>query len=125
MDLDAAFPKDSKSVEYKFNVKILTPVGFVNTVHCLREPTGQENLDFRRATSTSRWRNGKLVTTDVALRAPLELYDRICVRVLAENGAGPQELDDFKSRISDDVKAQVIAAYQNRIEIDDGEMLGN
>jgi len=97
----------------------------VQTVHYLRHPTPHEDLEFRRKSANVKVRNREILTSDVALQAPLELYDKICQRVVINNGAGLQEVADFKTKIPNDLKLAVIAAYQQRIQIDDSEILGN
>jgi hypothetical protein len=97
----------------------------VDTVHYLRQPTSREDLEFRRKSANVKIRNREVQTSDAALQAPIELYDLICQRVVVENGAGPEEVPDFKARIPNDLKLAVIAAYQNRIEIETQAELGN
>ena len=116
MDLDELFSKE-QTVKAKYNG--------VDTIHYLRQPTPLEDLEFRRKCANVKVRNREIVTSDAALNAPLNLYDKICQRVIVENGAGPEEVPDFKSKIPNDLKLAVIAAYQRRVEIDEGEVLGN
>jgi hypothetical protein len=97
----------------------------VDVFHYLRQPSNQESLEFRRKSANVRVRNKEIQTSDAALLAPIELYDKICTRVVVENGAGPQDVSDFKAVVPSDVKLAVIAAWQNRVEIDQQDAQGN
>ena len=116
MDLNELFSK-----EYV----IIAKYNGVATHHYLRQPTNKEDLDFRRKSANVKVKNRELQTSDAALQAPIELYDAICQRVEVVNGAGPQVVPDLKATIPADLKLAVINQYQRRIEIDDGESLGN
>lgn len=116
MNLDDLFSKE-QIVKAKYNG--------VDTFHHLRQPTSEEDLEFRRKSANVKVKNREIQTSDAALQAPLHLYDKICQRVIVENGAGPQEVPDFKSKIPNDLKLAVINAYQARVEIEQQETQGN
>jgi hypothetical protein len=116
MDVNEVFSKQ-QTVKTKYNG--------VDVFHHLRQPTNQEDLEFRRQSANVKVKNGRIQTSDAALDAPIQLYDKICQKVEMVNGAGPQEVADFKNLIPRDLKLAVIAAYQNRVEIDDQESVGN
>ena len=116
MNLDELFSKE-QIVKAKYNG--------VDTLHYLRQPTNEEDLEFRRRAANVKVKNREIQTSDAALQAPLHLYDKICQRVVVENGAGPEEVPDFKSKIPNDLKLAVINAYQARVEIEQQETQGN
>ena len=116
MDLNDLFSKE-QVVQAKYNG--------VATFHYLRQPTNKEDLDFRRKSANVKVKNREIQTSDMALQAPLELYNAICQRVVVENGAGPQEVPDFKEKIPNDLKLAVINAYQARVEIENQGDSGN
>lgn len=116
MDLNDLFSKE-QIVKTKYNG--------VDVLHYLRQPTSKEDLEFRRKSANVKVKNREIQTSDAALQAPLELYDAICQRVVVQNGAGPEDVPDFKAKIPNDLKLAVINAYQARVEIDNQSDLGN
>lgn len=116
MDLNELFSKE-ECVKTKYKG--------VDVFHYLRQPSSQESLEFRRKSANVKVRNKEIQTSDAALQAPVELYDKICTRVVVENGAGPQDVADFRALIPTDVKLAVILAWQNRVEIEQQDAQGN
>ena len=98
----------------------------IDTMHHLRQPTNQEMLEFRRKSANVKVRNKEIQTSDVALQAPIELYDKICTKFVIQNGGAPVEYTQgFKEKVDPELKLAVISAYQNRFEIEQQETLGN
>jgi hypothetical protein len=89
----------------------------VELTHHLREPTQEEDLQYRRRISDMRVRDGHAHSTDTSLNAGLWLYDAICERVTAEDGDGEQDVPDFRERIPNDLKLAVINAHFGRFQI--------
>jgi hypothetical protein len=86
-------------------------------IHHLREPSPEEDLQYRRRCSDVRVSGRDIHSTATALTAGIWLYDQICERVSASDADGLQEVPEFKTKIPNDLKTAVINAYLNRFEI--------
>lgn len=94
--------------------------------HHLRQPTSAEDLDYRRQLANVRVKNREIQTSDHALGAPIKLYDKICVKVTAQNGGDPVDVpDQYRSRITRDMKLMVINEWQARLEVEREELTKN
>jgi hypothetical protein len=89
----------------------------VELVHHLRQPTNDEDLQYRKRGAEMRLNNRELKASDVSLNSMIWLYDTICERVTAEDADGEQDVPDFKGKIPNDLKIAVINAYLGRFEI--------
>lgn len=104
-----------------FDVETVVPFeydGHTIAFH-FRNPTADEEQEFRRRTSKQRIKdNGTLEATDVALKAPLWLFDRLVKKITISNGNESAEdvaADEYKD-IPEQTKLEAIAAHRGRIK---------
>lgn len=82
-----------------------------------REKDSQTDLEYqRRVADRMRSRIGEFEVTDNSLRSDLWLFDRLCKKVEVKEGdENWQDVPDYKTRLSPDVKRLANAEYYQRI----------
>ena len=95
----------------------------VRTSHFLRDESNEERLEYRRQLSSYRVRKGVAQASDAAARAPLWLYEKVCMRVSGFTLDGKDLMDhsDWRSKIPARVKEAVMNAYFLQIQADEGD----
>lgn len=99
---------------------IVTELGDATLTHHLRKPTTEEDLLFRKRSTSIKVVGSRAEPSDDAFRAPISFYDTICESVSVEIDGETSDLPDFKNAIDPDMKAAVISAFQNRFKIQIG-----
>src|SRR5512143_1355784 len=81
----------------------------------LRKPTNQEDLEYRRRSAKVAVKKGSVEPSDLALDAPLWLFNKVCTSAEYENGAGTRQAlsDEEKSKVSNATKLQVIRRHRD------------
>jgi hypothetical protein len=102
---------------FKQSDEIKTQYRGVMLTHHLREPTAEEDTEYRRRSANIKIVNGHAETTAKAIAAPAFLYDVICQRVVVEQEDGTEQDVEDKTLIPNDLKLAVIAAWQGRFQI--------
>lgn len=112
-----------------FNADTIVKIRFRDAVieNHLRTPTNEEDFEYRRRVAKFNFRQRHVETSDAALQAPLWLYDKICERVVVQNGTGEaQELNaEEKKQIPARIKLEVINVFLQEVERDEGDILKN
>lgn len=84
-----------------------------------RNPTSEEEIEFRRRTTKQRITDrGQLESSDAALKAPMYLYTRCLKKITLQNGVGNIEevsAEDQK-HIPENLKLEAWATHRNRIK---------
>lgn len=91
-----------------------------------RNASTEEEIEFRRQTSKQRVReNGTLESTDVALKAPLRFFSKLCTKITMKNGTSEaQEISAEEQKfIPDYIKLEALAAFRGRIKRRDEDLL--
>ena len=93
-----------------------------------RNPTSDEDLEFRRRTSRMQMRGGKLEPSEGSLQAPLWYFEKICTRIAVQNGTGALAEDvseEDKKLIPASMKMKALNKFQERIQESEEEILKN
>lgn len=114
MDVRELFAEALYEVPIEIEGKTLT--------FAFRNPTVDEELEFRRRSSRQNARNdgSKMVIepSDAALKAPLWHFDHTCVRITLANGTG--ETNEVPKsdwcHIPEDMKNTAWISYRNRFQ---------
>lgn len=121
MDFNTLYEK-SKTVDY--DVRLPDYRLFFK----LRRPTNQEDQEYRRKAAKIAVKNGKWESSDIALNAPLWLFDKLCVSYEIENGEGSRESlpEEWREKlIPNSTRLVVIRRHLDALEGEQTEELGN
>ena len=108
-------------VKQLFDVETVVPFefdGHTISFH-FRNPTADEEQEFRRRTSKQRIKdNGTLESTDVALKAPLWLFEKLVQKITITNGnQSPEDVPVEEYRdIPEQTKLEAIASHRGRVK---------
>lgn len=98
----------------------------VVTFHHLRQPTPSEDLEYRRRSARMNLKSHRFEPQDQALEAPVWLYDKLCQRVMAQNGTGEQEPVPLeKLQNAPRLKLEVINGFLGDMEREEAEEIKN
>jgi hypothetical protein len=87
----------------------------------------KEDLEYRRKSTKSSFKNGKVESSDVALDAPLWLLEQVCTKVECQNGGPDREIlskDDIQ-KIPTRTKLRVIGQHLAELEGEEAEQVKN
>jgi len=106
MDLQELFSQNEQiRVQYRGAILIFS----------LRNPTHEEDTEYRRRSATIKVASGRAESSALAIGAPTWLFDQICDRVTVENDG--QNVENFRDLITADLKLAVIAAWHGRFQV--------